>query len=45
MFLIGIIFGAFLTYNVPLTKIHNDCKRGDDKACVAEEKVSIYKHK
>lgn len=45
MFIIGLILGSFLTYNVPLTKLHNDCKRGDQQACVAEEKVSIYKHK
>lgn len=43
MFIIGLILGSFLTYNIPLTKIHNDCLRGDQAACTAEKKVSIYK--
>jgi len=45
MLLIGIFIGSFLTYNVPMTAVHNDCIRGDQKACAAEEKLSIYKHK
>jgi hypothetical protein len=45
MLILGIIIGSFLTYNVPLTTIHNDCLRGDQNACIAEDKMSVYKHK
>lgn len=45
MLAIGLLFGSLITYLVPMTEIHNDCKRGDQSACVAEDKMSIYKHK
>lgn len=43
MFIIGMIVGAFLSYNVTMTPIHSDCVKGDKAACKVEDKVSIYK--
>ena len=45
MIIIGLLIGSFLTYTLPMTVVHNDCKRGDEKACITEDNLSLYKNK
>ena len=43
MFFIGIFAGFFMTYNISMTKLHNECVRGDQASCIVEKRENIFK--
>lgn len=37
---IGFLLGGLLGWGVPATIVHQDCKKGDQAACVVDKKIN-----